>query len=342
MRRIRFLVWKELIELRQDPRLFGIVVMAPIIQLVALGYAATTDIRNVPISAGGRTIKLGDFATVRRGFEDPPSYTVRHNGQQVLMLGIVMTDEGNVVELGKAVGQAVAKIQGELPYGVELERVADQPNTVSAAIWEFERSLLEALAIVLAVSLLSLGWRIGIVVALAVPLVLGVVAVVMLGMGWNLERISLGSLIIALGLLVDDSIISVEMMVAKMETGWDRLKAAAYSYAATAMPRLSGALITVAAFMPIGFAKSGTGEYAGGIFWIVTVAVLFSWVVSSILTPYLAVKMLPKDSGAHHQGGDPYATPMYRKLRGAIDFAIARRWWVIGATAARSRWRSPA
>ena len=295
-------------------------------------FASEEDIRNVPIVAGGRTIKLGDFTTVTRGFEDPPTYTVRHNGQQVLMLGIVMTDDGNIVELGKALEHAVAKVQSELPYGVELERVADQPNTVSAAIWEFERSLLEALAIVLAVSLLSLGWRTGIVVALSVPLVLGVVAVVMLGMGWNLERISLGSLIIALGLLVDDSIISVEMMVAKMETGWDRLKAAAYSYAATAMPRLSGALITVAAFMPIGFAKSSTGEYAGGIFWIVGAAVLFSWVVSGIFTPYLAVKMLPKDFGAHHQGGDPYGTPLYRKLRGAIDFAMARRWWVIGAT----------
>jgi multidrug efflux pump len=250
------------------------------------------------------------------------------------MLGIVMTDDGNIVELGKAIEQTVAKVQSELPHGVDLERVADQPNTVSAAIWEFERSLLEALAIVLAVSLLSLGWRTGIVVALSVPLVLGVVAVVMLGMGWNLERISLGSLIIALGLLVDDSIISVEMMVAKMETGWDRLKAAAHSYAATAMPRLTGALITVAAFMPIGFAQSSTAEYAGGIFWIVGAAVLFSWVVSGIFTPYLAVKMLPKDFGAHH--GDPsfnpYTTPMYRRLRAAIDFAIERRWWVIGAT----------
>ncbi|HEV3009113.1 MAG TPA: efflux RND transporter permease subunit, partial [Burkholderiales bacterium] len=266
-------------------------------------------------------------------FEDPPSYTVRHNGQQVLMLGIVMTDEGNVVELGSAVEQAVAKIQAELPYGVELERVADQPTTVSESVWEFERSLLEALAIVLAVCLLSLGWRSGIVVGLSVPLVLGVVAVFMLATGWNLERVSLGSLIIALGLLVDDGIIAVEMMVAKMEQGWDRLKAAAFSYEATALPRLTGALVTVAAFMPIGFAQSSTGEYAGGIFWIVGVAVLFSWVVSGIITPYLAVKMLPKDFGKHHHGGDSYDTPFFRKLRRTIDFALERRWWVIGATA---------
>ena len=150
------------------------------------------DIRNVPVSAGGRTIKLGDIATVTRGFQDPPTYTIRHNGQDVLMVGIVMTDDGNVVELGKAVQDAVAKVQSELPHGVELERVADQPTTVKDSVWEFERSLMEALVIVMAVSLLSLGFRTGLIVAISVPLVLGVVAMVMLAMGWNLERISLG------------------------------------------------------------------------------------------------------------------------------------------------------
>ena len=264
-------------------------------------FSTLDDINNVPITAGGRTIKLGDFTTITRGFEDPPTYTVRHNGQQVLMLGIVMTDDGNIVDLGKAIASAVTRIQAELPYGVELERVADQPTTVSESLFEFERSLFEALAIVLAVSLLSLGWRTGIVVGLSVPIVLGAVALVMLMMGWNLERVSLGSLIIALGLLVDDGIIAVEMMVVKMEQGWERVKAAAFSYSATAMPRLTGALITVAGFMPIGFAKSVTGEYAGGIFWIVGTAVVFSWFVSGLITPYLAVKMLPKDFGKHHQ-----------------------------------------
>jgi len=289
------------------------------------------DIRNVPVQAGGRVIKLGDFTTITRGYEDPPTYTIRHNGQQVMMLGIVMTDDGNIVQLGKALEGAVAKVQSELPYGVELERVADQPTVVSESVWEFERSLLEALTIVLVVSLVSLGWRTGIVVGLSVPIVLGVVALVMLAMGWNLERVSLGSLIIALGLLVDDGIIAVEMMVVKMEEGWDRVKAAAFSYAATAMPRLSGALITTAAFMPIGFSKSTTGEYAGGIFWIVGTAVVFSWFVSGLITPYLAVKMLPDMK--KHGGGDPYRTPFYNRLRGWIDTAIARRWWVIGATA---------
>jgi multidrug efflux pump subunit AcrB len=252
-------------------------------------FTSLDDIRNVPVSAGGRLIRLGDFTTIKRGYQDPSLYTVRHNGKPVLMMGIVMTNDGNVVQMGKAVALAVDAIQKELPYGVELERVADQPTTVSEAVWDFERSLLEALVIVIIVSLLSLGWRTGIVVALSVPLVLSVVAIAMMALGWNLERISLGSLIIALGLLVDDSIIALEMMISKMETGWDRTKAAAYSYSATAMPRLSGALITVAAFMPVGFSKSTTGEYAGGIFWIVGIAVVVSWLVSGLFTPFLAV-----------------------------------------------------
>ncbi|MDH4558120.1 efflux RND transporter permease subunit [Pseudomonas sp. BN417] len=289
-------------------------------------------IRNVPISAGGRLIKLGDIATVTRGFEDPPTYTVRHNGQPVLMLGITMTGDGNIVDLGQAMDQAVAKIQLELPYGVELELVADQPTTVKDAIHDFVHALAEALIIVIVVSLVSLGWRAGLVVATTVPLVLGGVALVMLAMGWNLERISLGSLIIALGLLVDDAIIAIEMMVAKMETGWDRVRAAAFSYSATAMPRLTGALITVVGFLPIGLSQSTTGEYAGGIFWIVGAAVLFSWICSGIFTPYLAVKMLPNDLGKHQHGADPYDSKFYRRLRGLIDAAIERRWVVIGAT----------
>ncbi|WP_433783249.1 efflux RND transporter permease subunit [Pseudomonas frederiksbergensis] len=294
-------------------------------------FASEEAIRNVPISAGGRLIKLGDIATVTRGFEDPPTYTVRHNGQPVLMLGITMTSDGNIVDLGKAMNTAVAKIQSELPHGVELELVADQPTTVKDAILDFGHALAEALIIVIAVSLASLGWRAGLVVATTVPLVLGGVALVMLAMGWNLERISLGSLIIALGLLVDDAIIAIEMMVAKMETGMDRVKAAAFSYQSTAMPRLTGALITVVGFLPIGLSKSTTGEYAGGIFWIVGAAVLFSWICSGIFTPYLAVKMLPNDLGKH-QHGDLYDTKFYRSLRRLIDAAIEHRWVVIGAT----------
>ncbi|MET0984989.1 MAG: efflux RND transporter permease subunit, partial [Steroidobacteraceae bacterium] len=239
-----------------------------------------------------------------------------------------------IVKLGKAMEKTVGEIQAELPFGVELELVAGQPTTVKQSVWDFERSLLEALIIVIIVSLVSLGWRAGLVVAMSVPLVLGAVAVVMLAMGWNLERISLGSLIIALGLLVDDSIIALETMVVKMEEGWDRAKAAAFSYSSTAVPRLTGALITAAAFMPVGFSKSTTGEYAGGIFWIVGAAVVFSWLVSGLFTPYLALKMLPQSFGKHHAGGDPYDTRFYRTLRCWIDRAIQRRWWVIGVTAA--------
>jgi len=296
-------------------------------------FTTLDDIRNVPIEAGGRQLKLGDFTIVKRGYEDPPTYTVRHNGQDVVMLGVVMTNDGNIVDLGKAMEAEIKKVQSELPYGVELELVADQPKVVKEAVWEFERSLMEALVIVLAVSLVSLGWRTGIIVAAAVPLVLGAVAVVMFMMGWNLERISLGSLIIALGLLVDDAIISLETMVVKIEEGWDKAKAASFSYASTAMPRLTGALVTVAGFMPIGFSKSTSGEYAGGIFWIVGIAVVFSWIVSGLFIPYLAQKMLPNHVAKHH-GGDPYDTPAYRKLRLLIELALAKRWWVIGVTAA--------
>lgn len=296
-------------------------------------FDSVEDISNMPIAVGDRVIRLGDFTTVSRGFEEPAVYTVRHNGEQVLMLGVVMTNNGNVVELGKAIAAAVTDIQNELPYGVELELTADQPTTVKEAVWDFERALAEALIIVVFVSLLSLGWRTGMVVALSVPLVLCMVAIVMLAMGWNLERISLGSLIIALGLLVDDAIIALEMMVVKMESGWDKVKAAAYSYTATAKPRLSGALVTVAAFMPVGLSQSSTGEYAGGIFWIVGAALLLSWFCSGVFTPYLAVKMLPEQLKHQHGDGNPYDTPMFRKLRHAIEKTIAKRWWVIGATA---------
>ncbi|WP_060511575.1 efflux RND transporter permease subunit [Pseudomonas sp. NBRC 111124] len=294
-------------------------------------FESADAIRDLPLSVGGRQIKLGDIATITRGFEEPPTYTVRHNGQPVLMLGITMTRDGNIVDLGKAMDASVAQIQSELPHGVELELVADQPTTVKDAILDFGRALAEALVIVIAVSLASLGWRAGLVVAATVPLVLGGVALVMLAMGWNLERISLGSLIIALGLLVDDAIIAIEMMVAKMETGMNRIEAAAFSYSATAMPRLTGALITVAGFLPIGLSQSTTGEYAGGIFWIVGAAVLFSWICSGIFTPYLAVKMLPGDFAGHHQG-DAYDSRFYRSLRRLIDAAIEHRWRVIGAT----------
>lgn len=288
------------------------------------------DVGDVPIEAGGRLLKLSDVARVYSGLEDPPQFTARHNGQPVLMLGVTFERSGNILKLGAALDERLATLQAALPLGVKLDKVADQPRVVDESVWEFEKSFLEALAIVLAVCFLFLGWRTGIVVATSVPLVLALVATVMLAMGWNLDRISLGALIIALGLLVDDAIIAVEMMVVKMEQGWDKVRAAGFAYSTTAFPMLTGTLVTVAGFMPVGFAKSISGEYAGGIFWVVGVALVASWFVAVVFTPYLGVMLLPKTMKAH--GGDPYARPVYKRLRHAVRWCVGHRWMVLGAT----------
>ncbi|MDR7151891.1 multidrug efflux pump subunit AcrB [Hydrogenophaga palleronii] len=289
------------------------------------------DVSNVTIEIGGQLLRLADIATVRSGYEDPPSLTIRHNGVPVLAIGVSMKSNGNVTEFGQAMEVRMAHIRQELPVGVEIQQYADQPRVVADSIWEFERVFLEALAIVLAVSFLFLGWRTGIVVAASVPLVLGLVAAVMYAAGWNLDRISLGALIIALGLLVDDAIIAVEMMVVKLEQGWDRLQAATYAYTSTAFPMLTGTLITAAGFMPVGFAKSIAGQYAGGIFWVVGVALILSWLVAVVFTPYLGVMLLPKKlgSGTHH---DVYDRPVYHRLRRVVDWAVQRRFVVLGFT----------
>ena len=288
------------------------------------------DVAEVPIEAGGRLLRLGDVAQVKGGLEDPPQFTVRHNGQPVLMLGVTFERTGNILKLGAALDERMAALQAALPLGVTVDKVADQPRIVNASVWEFEKSFLEALAIVLAVCFLFLGWRTGIVVAASVPLVLALVATVMLALGWNLDRISLGALIIALGLLVDDAIIAVEMMVVKIEQGWDRVRAATFAYTSTAFPMLTGTLVTVAGFMPVGFAKSISGEYAGGIFWVVGVALIASWFVAVVFTPYLGVVLLPQVMKGH--GGDPYARPLYARLRGVVRWCVGHRWWVLGAT----------
>jgi multidrug efflux pump subunit AcrB len=225
----------------------------------------------------------------------------------------------------------MSALEAALPLGVTVEKVADQPKIVDDSVWEFERSFLEALVIVLVVCFLFLGWRTGIVVAASVPLVLALVATVMAVMGWSLDRVSLGALIIALGLLVDDAIIAVEMMVVKIEQGWDRVRAATFAYTSTAFPMLTGTLVTVAGFMPVGFAKSISGEYAGGIFWVVGVALVASWFVAVVFTPYLGVKLLPQVMKGH--GGDPYARPVYTRLRALLTWCVAHRWWVLGTTA---------
>jgi multidrug efflux pump subunit AcrB len=299
------------------------------------GLKSAADVANVTLEVGGQLLRLADIATVRTGYEDPPSFSIRHNGVPVLAIGVTMQQNGNVLDFGKALEQRLAQIRQEIPAGVEIQQYADQPRVVAESVWEFERSFLEALAIVLAVSFVFLGWRTGIVVAASVPLVLALVAAVMYAVGWNLDRISLGALIIALGLLVDDAIIAVEMMVVKLEEGWDRLRAATYAYTSTAFPMLTGTLVTAAGFMPVGFAKSIAGQYAGGIFWVVGTALILSWLVAVIFTPYLGVLLLPKNLATQHEHGkhhDPYDRPVYRRLRGIVDWAVHRRAWVLAIT----------
>ncbi|GAB0055864.1 Cobalt-zinc-cadmium resistance protein CzcA [Candidatus Magnetaquicoccaceae bacterium FCR-1] len=290
-----------------------------------------TDIGEIPIEAGGHLLRLKDIAEIKPGYEDPPSFVIRHNARQVVVIAITMNRHANILDLGQRIDARMASIQAGLPAGVTLEKYADQPRVVAESIWEFEKSFLEALAIVLAVSFFALGRGAGIVVAASVPLVLGMVLVVMHAFDWNLDRISLGSLIIALGLLVDDAIIAVEMMVVKMEQGWERERAASFAYTSTAFPMLTGTLVTVAGFLPVGFAQSIAGEYACGIFWIVGVALLASWLVAVLFTPYLGVLLLPKiKPGATH--ADPHASPLHDRLRRLLDLCLTHRKKILLAT----------
>ncbi|HZY12353.1 MAG TPA: efflux RND transporter permease subunit, partial [Beijerinckiaceae bacterium] len=239
-------------------------------------FSGVAAISAVPVQADGRVFRLGDIASVKRGFEDPPNFLVRTGGKPALGLGVSMQDGANIVTLGENLKRAMRAITAELPLGIEVTQIADQPQIVEHSVSDFLRSFVEALAIVLVVSFLSLGWRTGIVVALSVPLVLAIVFVVMYAGGLDLHRITLGALIIALGLLVDDAIIAIEMMVVKMEQGWDRARAATFAWTSTAFPMLTGTLVTAAGFLPVGFAKSSAGEYAGGIFWVVALALIAS------------------------------------------------------------------
>jgi multidrug efflux pump len=273
---------------------------------------------------------------VTHGFADPPDFQVRQKGKQAIGIGIVMAKGANILELGPDVASATADFMSAVPQGFDLEQIADQPVVVDHAVNEFVHSFVEALAIVLFVSFLALGWRTGIVVALSVPLVLAIVFIVMNSMGLDLHRITLGALIIALGLLVDDAIIAVEMMVVKMEQGWDRVRAASFAWESTAFPMLTGTLVTAAGFLPIGFANSSVGEYAGGIFWVVAIALLASWVVAVVFTPYIGVKLLPKFKtlAPGHDPHEIYETRMYRALRRVIEWCVRRRVTVVVATAA--------
>jgi multidrug efflux pump subunit AcrB len=290
-------------------------------------------VAETPVESNGRVFRLGDIATVSHGFVDPPSFVVRQEGKPAIGIGVVTAKGANILELGKDVTAATAEFMKAVPQGINLDRIADQPEVVEHAVSEFVHSFIEALAIVLFVSFLALGWRTGIVVALSVPLVLSIVFIVMNAMSLDLHRITLGALIIALGLLVDDAIIAVEMMVVKMEQGWDRFRAASFAWESTAFPMLTGTLVTAAGFLPIGFANSAVGEYAGGIFWIVAIALVASWFVAVIFTPYIGVKLLPNIRV--HQNHDPHAiyeTRMYRGLRSVIQWCVNHRVKTVLAT----------
>jgi len=297
-------------------------------------FSGADAIAAVPVEAGGRTFRLGDIAQVKRGYEDPPTFIVREGGKQAIGLGVSMQDGANIVTLGENLTAAMDAVIRELPVGIDVTQVADQPRIVEGSVSEFVETFIEALAIVLLVSFLSLGWRTGIVVALSVPLVLAIVLITMYASGLDLHRITLGALIIALGLLVDDAIIAIEMMVVKMEQGFDRARAATYAWTSTAFPMLTGTLVTAAGFLPVGFAKSSAGEYAGGIFWIVTLALIASWFVAVLFTPYLGLKLLPEFAkpGAHIDPDAIYDTRVYRALRRVIAFALRHRVAVAGVT----------
>jgi len=288
-------------------------------------------IRDTPIVVQGRTLKLSDIATVKRGYEDPSSFILRNGGEPALLLGIVMRDGWNGLDLGKALDAEVGAINAELPLGMGLTKVTDQAVNIGSAVDEFMVKFFVALLVVMVVCFVSMGWRVGIVVAAAVPLTLAVVFIVMAATGKNFDRITLGSLILGLGLLVDDAIIAIEMMVVKMEEGYDRITASAYAWSHTAAPMLAGTLVTAVGFMPNGFARSSAGEYTSNMFWIVGIALIASWVVAVVFTPYLGVKMLPQLKPVEGGHAALYDTPRYQRFRHVLGRVIARKWVVAGA-----------
>ncbi len=292
-------------------------------------FDSVESIREIGIQAGGRLFRLGDVARVYRGYVDPPVQKVRYMGEEAVALAVAMGKGGDILQLGKDLDAAFAQIRSELPVGIEVHQYSNQPEVVTRSVNEFMKVLAEAVIIVLAVSFLSLGLRTGLVVALSIPLVLAVTFLLMKVFGIDLQRISLGALIIALGLLVDDAIISVEMMATKMEQGWDRVKAASYAYTSTAFPMLTGTLITAAGFMPVGFAKSSAGEYTFSIFAVVTIALLVSWVVAVLFTPYLGYKLLPDFKPHPDHGRDVYQKPFYRRFRALVSLCVTWRKTVI-------------
>jgi multidrug efflux pump len=314
---------------------------------VAGAFTSVEDLRQLPIRAtnpstgAASSLRLGDIADIRREYVDPPSVMVRHQGQQVIALGVSMAKGGDIIQLGKALTAKAAEIKGRLPLGVELQQVQDQPQSVSRSVNEFVGVLIEAVVIVLAVSFLSLGLHLrplrvdvwpGLVVGITIPLVLAITFVTMYYWGVGLHKISLGSLIIALGLLVDDAIIAVEMMVRKLEEGYDKRTAATYAYEVTSMPMLTGTLITAAGFLPIGLAQSAVGEYTFAIFAVTSAALVISWVVSVYFVPFLGAWLLKTKKTHEGEAHELFDTPFYSRFRKAVDWCVGHRWATIGIT----------
>ncbi|WP_298773617.1 efflux RND transporter permease subunit [uncultured Shewanella sp.] len=294
-------------------------------------YHRLEDIGNTVIAGKGFTFKLKDIASIKRGYEDPATFKIRDNGEPSILLGVVMREGGNELALGEALNKAFSSIREQLPSGVEVSKISEQAVNIDNAFSEFMLKFVVAISVVMLVSLLSMGWRVGIIVVAAVPLTLAAVFTIMLLTDRQFDRITLGALILSLGLLVDDAIIAIETMVVKMEEGMSRVKAAAYSWSHTASPMLSGTLITIIGFTPVGFAQSSAGEYAGNIFWIVGFALIASWVVAVVFTPYIGVKLLPNIepvSGGHEA---IYATKNYQILRNVVQWVVKYKRLVSGA-----------
>ncbi|MFA6051727.1 MAG: efflux RND transporter permease subunit [Methylobacter sp.] len=294
-------------------------------------FDSVESIASLPVHIQGRTLRVDDFAQVRRGYIDPPELKMRVNGKEAVGLGITMNKRGDVLELGKVLEAAKTKIEDELPLGMDINQIADQPRVVKTAIGEFLSTFFEALAAVLLVSFLSLGFRTGSVVALTVPLVLSGTLLCMLLFGMEIHRISLGALILALGLLVDDAMIAIEMMARKLEEGRDRISAATYAYSATAFPMLTGTLITIVGFLPVGLAESQAGEYTVSIFQVMGISLLLSWIGAVVFTPYLGFLLLKVQPHSTHDQ-DLFDTPFYNRLRHWVAWCVEHRKKVIIAT----------
>jgi multidrug efflux pump len=295
------------------------------------GLRSVEDVRELRLRAGQHTFRLGDIAEVKRALEDPPTAKTRYQGQEAVLLGATMAPGYNVTVVGAEVEHALHAIERELPVGVRLGKISDQAQVVSHSVGEFLRSLAEAIGIVLVVSFLTLGWRAGFVVALTIPLVLAATFFVMQGMGIDLHRISLGALIIGLGLLVDDAMIAVEMMDRKLQEGYDKLRAATFAYTSTAFPMLTGTLITVAGFIPVGFAASQAGEYVSALFWVTGISLVISWFAAVYFTPWIGYRLLRARRGAGHHG-EAFDSLPFRIIRAFVTWCVRWRKTVVVMT----------